>query len=148
MTTDQELIQALLDLQTDALDPAVPNDVLNAMVLAEGGDPDALARSTTAFVEAEAERHRLAWRDEAKKRAERLREKALAGRRARDGMTTLELLAEIEALKADPKLQQPIALAARKRKPGQEPDPDELRMLLEDLDKMRAMANGDNDKDR
>jgi hypothetical protein len=144
-TTDRTLFRALLDLQSDPLNSDIPDDVLDEMVRAEGGDPEALGKDTRAFVETETERRRLAWQDAARKKGERLKQKAEAGQRSREGKSADELLAEIEALKADPKLEQPIALAARKRKPGEKPAPEELRMLLESLDKLRAIASDDGD---
>jgi len=145
--TDEKLFKALLDLQADPLDPDIPDEVLDAMVRAEGGDPDAIANRTRSLVEAETERRRLNWQDEARKRRDQLMRRASAGRRSREGMSTDELLAEIEALKSDPKLQEPIALAARKRKPGEAPNAEELRMLLEDLDQLKALATDDSDDD-
>ena len=145
--TDEELFKALLALHADPLDPDLPEDVLDAMVRAEGGDPDDLAATTRESVEAETERRRLSWQDAARKRREMLTRKTRGERRSRQGMTTDDLLAEIESLKSDPKLEQPIALAARKRKPGQQPDVEELRMLLEDLDDLRAMSTDDEPDD-
>jgi hypothetical protein len=143
--TDHELFKALLDLRADPLEPDIPDDVLDAMVRAAGGDPEALAKGTLVVVEAETERRRLAWQDAARKKRESLEQLVQARRRSRHGLTTDELLAEIEARKNNPNLAQPIALAARKRKPGQQPNAEELRMLLEDLDELEAMAAGDSD---
>lgn len=143
--TDDKLFAALLDLQNDPLDPDVPEEILDAMIQAGGGDPDMLADHTRSLLEAEAERLRLDWQEHAKRRRERLTQRAGAGRKSRQGMTTRELLTEIDSLKSDRKLRQPIALAARKRQPGKEPDANELRMLLEDLDQLKALGTDDSD---
>jgi hypothetical protein len=147
--SDDELFNALLDLGDDVLDPAIPDDQLDEMVRAEGGDPDEIAKEALGTVAAERERQRLAWQGRARRNRERLQRKVNAGRVGRGTMSTEDLLAEIEALKTDPKLAQPIALAARKRRPGEKPDADELRMLLDDLDELRAMTKdegGDEEK--
>jgi hypothetical protein len=141
--SDDELFNALLDLGDDVLDPAIPDDQLDEMVRAEGGDPDEIAKEALGTVATERERQRLAWQVRARENRARLERKVTKGRVGRGAMSTEELLAEIEALKTDPKLAQPIALAARKRRPGEEPDADELRMLLADLDEVRAMTKDD-----
>ncbi len=144
--TDAELWEALKALADDPLDPSVPRDVLDRALRDAGVDPDAVSARGAEFVSKLQEEHRLAWQQEARRRRDAMRQLATKVT-IPPGMPRDEMLRRLNDLRRNAKFGPPITTAFHKRKPEESSDED-LRMLLEDVEELRALQTNDGDKDK
>lgn len=104
-----------------------------------GGDPDAIGKRGAALVQELLEKRRLQWQTEARAKqtefASRVAERRSAPkpRRSRD-----QVLAAINAYRADPAMSNAVSFSFRKRKP-EESTEDELAELLDELELLHEM---------
>jgi hypothetical protein len=102
-----------------------------------GGDPEAIGARGAELAKRLLAERKDSWQTRAKKRA------AETERRTRElpdfsALTRAELLARLAELRSDNDLPAPLAEAARKHT-GEEATDDELRALLEDIERLRRM---------
>ena len=145
---DAALWHALADgLDDDLLDPAMPEAEVARELEALGLDPAALAAEGEAFTKRLDREGRLRWQEEARQKQERMQ-------RLVEGVPPVELvsreallarLAELRA--AHPTVGTAIVAAARKRPPEASGLAD-LRALVEDMEALRAIEQGQADEDR
>ncbi|MEZ4447550.1 MAG: hypothetical protein R3B72_51210 [Polyangiaceae bacterium] len=143
--SDKDLWLVLDGLDDDLLDPDMPAEQVAAQLTALGLDPQALAAAGRQLAAEIAEGERLAWREKAEKRRDEMRRKAGTVQVAAQ-LDRSALLARLNELRAsDPKLGTAIKAAARKRKPEESTDED-LRLLLEDMEALRAIEKDDQEE--
>jgi hypothetical protein len=140
---DKELWRALEGLDDDLLNPDLPEAAVDEELRGLGLDPAALAEQGRRFVVQAREGERLAWQTQARERQAQLQALAArAGASVPAGMGRRALLARLDELRAaDPAVGTAIKMAARKRKPEESTD-DELRVLLEEMEALRALEGG------
>jgi hypothetical protein len=141
--TDAELWQALEALGDDPLDAAVSREVLDGALRNAGVDPQALRTRGAEFVSKLREQHRLAWQDQARRRRDSMRQRTTKVV-VPPGTPRSEILGRLDDLRRNPKYGAPIMTAFHKRKPEESSD-DDLRMLLEDVEELRALQVGEDD---
>lgn len=144
---DPELWSALLGLHDDLLDPAVPEEMIDAELKSLGIDPAAFAKRICQTVDETKEQGRLSWQARAQKQKADL--EARISRSASASSTKLmgrdELLARLNELRnGDPSVGGAIQMAARKRKP-EESTEQELRVLVAEMEALRAIAEDDSE---
>lgn len=145
--TDRELWAALEALGDDPLDPAIPREVLDRTVRSAGVDPDTLRTRGAELVSNLQEEHRLAWQAEARRRRDAMGHRATK-MTVSPGTPRVEVLRRLNDLRLNPKFGAPVTTAFHKRKPEESSDED-LRMLLEDIEELRALqTDGDGDEDK
>ncbi len=153
--TDHELWQALENLD-DPLDARTPSASVDALLRKDGIDPEALADEGARFVAALAQKKaRPAWQEAAQRKKEafaRLVRPSDAGNPSTSGwagellkLSRDAILSRLDALRTDPRFGTQIATAFHKRKPEESSD-EELRALLEDMEDLRALGDGDGGK--
>jgi hypothetical protein len=142
--TDNELWRALSGLDDDLLDIDLPEGIVDDELKALQVDPTALAKRGGEFVTKAKEEERLSWQVQARERQAVLRGLASrAGASALAGMDRDAMLARLEELRSStPSLGTAIRMAARKRKP-EESTEDELRLLLQEMEALRAIESGE-----
>jgi hypothetical protein len=143
--TDAELWAALEALRDDPLDPAMPREVVDQALRGGGVDPDALRKKGAELVAKLREEHRLSWQTEARRRRDAMDRRATRAI-VPPGMPRDEVLERLNDLRGNPKFGAPIMTAFRKRKLEESSDED-LRMLLEDIEELRALETADEGND-
>lgn len=138
--SDEKLWRALVGLDDDLLDPALPEAIVDEELRAMGVDPARLAKRGSAFVAKAKEAERLSWQTHARDRRTKLQERAAkAAASASTDLDRMGILARLNDLRdADPNVGTAIRMAARKRKPEESTD-DELRALLAEMEALRAI---------
>jgi hypothetical protein len=136
--TDRELWHAIKGHEDDLPDPHVPMELVDQELRALGADPDALAREGETFARGLLEQRRLRWQENARQKRDSLASRVLSATRSFAEMNFDELLAEFLRVRAEPGFGEALAGAFHNRKP-EESSPEELRAILEDFDKVRAM---------
>jgi hypothetical protein len=145
--TDAELWAALEALGDDPLDPAMPRELLDQTLRGGGVDPDALRKRGAELVAKLREEHRLSWQAEARRRRDAMGHRATK-MTVPPGTPRAEMLGRLNDLRSNPKFGAPVMTAFHKRKPEESSDED-LRMLLEDIEELRALqTDGDSDEDK
>lgn len=140
--SDLELWKALDGLDDDLLDLRVSESVVDEELNALEIDATELGKRALEFVAVVKERERLSWQRRAEQRRAEL-EKRTATMTLPRGMSRQELLDRLEELRsADSRVGTAIKMAARKRKPEESSD-EELRLLIEEMEALRAIERGD-----
>ena len=140
--SDVELWKALDALDDDLLDLRVSESIVDEQLKTLEIDPTELAKRALEFVTAVKERERLSWQRRAEQRRAEL-EKRTATTTLPRGMSRQELMDRLEELRsAGSRVGTAIRIAARKRKPEESSD-DELRLLIEEMEALRAIERGD-----
>lgn len=145
--TDEELWQAIQDVDRDVLDPATPASVVDEALSEMGLDPAAVRAKGRALVNVLLEKKRLAWMDEARRQRDMLRARATSTADY-SGMSKQLLLAEFGRRQRVPGVGGEIRALFQNRKP-EESSEEDLRSLLEEMDRVAAMheAKGDDGDD-
>ena len=139
--SEEELVRALGDgLDDDVLSDDYALAEVEKELKEAGADPDELGRWGAALAGDLKKKRRLAWQEEAKKTRDAMQAK-LASRTPVAALPRAELIARIEAARRDPRLQAPVAMAARNLA-GDVSD-EELRQIVEDLEALALLAGGD-----
>lgn len=142
--TDKELWSALDGLEDDLLDPNFPEALVEVEIRRLGLSPEALANRGSEFVAQVREQERLSWQARALEKRAQLEARVLRVK-VPSNMSRQAALDRINELRAsDSKVGAAIRLAARKRKPEESTD-EELRDLLEEMEMLRAIEDGEED---
>ncbi len=142
--TDEALWMAVQDLDRELLDPGVPTDVIDAAARSIGLDPHAVRAEGRALAAAAFERKRRGWMTAAREKIALLREKAKATTKYAE-MGKQMLLEELERWRQHPAIGGEVRAAFRNRKP-EESSEDDLRALLEEIERVAAMHEADAEK--
>jgi hypothetical protein len=142
--TDDELWVALEGLDEDLLDPHLPEALVDDELKAIGVDPMALGARGAEFVQQIKEEERLSWQTRAQERRAQLAAQASkAAIEIPASMGRQLVLARLEELRnTNSTVGNAIRMAARKRKPEESTD-EELRLLLQEMETLRAMEEAD-----
>lgn len=137
--TDEELWQAIQDIDRDLLDPATPSTVVDEALSDMGLDPATVRAKGRDLVHALLEKKRRAWMDAARLRRDALRARATTTVDY-TGMSKQLLLAELAQRQRGGE----IRALFRNRKP-EESSEEDLRSLLEEMDRVAAMHDAEGD---
>jgi hypothetical protein len=142
--TDKELWKVLEGLDDDLLDLDLPEALVDEELSALGIDPVALANRASEFIAEAKEDNRLSWQVRAQERRAQLQARvSKTASRIRANMDRKAMLARMDELRAaDSNVGSAIKMAARKRKEEESTD-DELRVLLEQMEDLRAIEGED-----
>ncbi|MFO0683941.1 MAG: hypothetical protein U0234_17950 [Sandaracinus sp.] len=123
------------------LDPATPSVVVDGALRAMGLDPAAVRARGRALGVTAMEKKRRGWMDEARARIEQMKTTAKA---TTDylSMSKQMLLAELERWRQHPSVGGEVRAAFRNRRP-EESSEDDLRSLLEEIERVAAMHDAD-----
>lgn len=145
LMTDLEIIEHLDSaLAEDLLNEAYSSEEICSLIHQNGGDPDAIGQRGAALVQELLKQRRLFWQPAAKQRAEQMKS-VFDQVRDLTIQTRDEVLNQLELLRTDSLLGEPIRAAFRKRKPEEAAD-DELRALLKEMEALRTMNSIKTDK--
>ena len=141
--SDGKTWEALQGLDDDLLDPAMPEELVEAELRAVGIESASLADAAKRLAAVAEEAGRLAWKARAAKRRAELtaRLPATTGKVALTRAEMLERLAALRAASGDTG-GGAIRLAARKRKAEESTD-EELWALLQEMEALRALEGDD-----
>ncbi len=141
--TDEELWGAVQALDRDLLDPATPTEVIDSAVGAIGLDPGSLRAEGRAFAAALLDEKRRGWMKVARQKIDSMRSRA---RSTTDfaSMNKQMLLAELDRRRTHATAGGEIRAAFRDRKP-EESSEDDLRALLEEMERVEAMGTDEGD---
>lgn len=139
--TEREAWLALQQFDDDLLDMDCPPEEIEAILGAAGVDSSALGDRMVQHVAEVRERKRLAWQRSAAEKKARLEFRSVVTA-IPAGLTKAELLARLDELRGrNAKGAALVTLAAHKRKP-EESTEDELRTLLEEMERALALSQG------
>jgi len=143
--TDDELVEVLSSQIDDAiLSEDYPISEVEEGLRQAGADPNEIGRWGTTLVAELAKKRRLAWQATAAKTRDMMQAK-LARRQAVASMPRADLLRRIDEARRNPRLSDPIALAARNMDEAASTD-DALRELVEDLEALALLAEKDRER--
>lgn len=141
--TDEELWRAVQDLDRDLVDPATPTEVVDSAIRAIRLDPATLRAEGRALAAALLDEKRRAWMTAARQNIESMRTRA----RSTTDFSSMDkqmLLAELERWRAHPTAGGEIRAAFRNRK-AEESSVEDLRSLLEEIERVAAMGTEEDD---
>ena len=137
---EEDLVRVLGDdLDDDVLSDEYPLAEVDKELMAEGADPGEVGQWGIALARDLKKKRRLAWQDEARKTRDSMQAR-LAARTTVSALPRNQLLTRIDAARRDPRLQGPVAMAARNL--AGEASDEELRQLVEDLEALALLAGG------
>ena len=140
-TKNQDETLRLLDesLASDVLTDAVTDEDVDSELRDAGGDPDTIAADGVALAKELLEKRRLAWQDAARRKME-ARQRARQVAPTRQARSRQQLLAEINARRADfERRGMSVSAAYRKRNPEEASDEE----LADFLDELETLADDD-----